>query len=164
MAKSVETVLYYNPGTPETMKHVAKMKSVLVRMGVRIRNIRPEQTGQTVGFLAGLEGFEELPRPEDLPVIPEEVLVLKQFSNQRLDELLLNLRKAGVPRIAIKAVLTQKNAAWPFYQLYRELREEHEIMHGLKKEEGAADGGAGKEEGAADGGAKREATAEGAAE
>ena len=38
MAKMMETVLYYNPGRPETMKHVAMMKSVLVRMGVRIRN------------------------------------------------------------------------------------------------------------------------------
>ena len=43
MAKMMETVLYYNPGRPETMKHVAMMKSVLVRMGVRIRNIGPEQ-------------------------------------------------------------------------------------------------------------------------
>ena len=39
MAKIMETVLYYNPGTPETMKHVARLKSVLVRMGIRIRNI-----------------------------------------------------------------------------------------------------------------------------
>ena len=43
MAKTAESVLYYNPGTPESMKHVAKLKSVLVRMGVRIRNrpVRP---------------------------------------------------------------------------------------------------------------------------
>ena len=78
MAKTAESVLYYNPGTPESMKHVAKLKSVLVRMGVRIRNIRPEQTGQTVGFLAGLEGFEEEEAGE-LPMIPEEVLVMKHF-------------------------------------------------------------------------------------
>ena len=37
MAKLTETVLYYNPGRPETMKHVAMMKSVLVRMGIRDR-------------------------------------------------------------------------------------------------------------------------------
>ena len=33
-------------------------------------------------------------------MIPVEMMVLKQFSNRRLDELLMNLRKAGVPRIA----------------------------------------------------------------
>ena len=58
MAKMMETVLYYNPGRPETMKHVAMMKSVLVRMGVRIRNIGPEQVLEKVGYLAGMEGYE----------------------------------------------------------------------------------------------------------
>ena len=57
MAKMMETVLYYNPGRPETMKHVAMMKSVLVRMGVRIRNIGPEQVLEKVGYLAGMEGY-----------------------------------------------------------------------------------------------------------
>ncbi|WP_321022576.1 DUF3783 domain-containing protein [Enterocloster bolteae] len=99
MAKMMETVLYYNPGRPETMKHVAMMKSVLVRMGVRIRNIGPEQ-----------------------------VMVLKQFSSQRLDMLLAGLRRAGVPRIALKAVLTEHNSDWTFYHLYQELKEEHETM------------------------------------
>ena len=51
-----ELVLYY---TPSPASHVAKLKSVLVRMGVRIKNISPEQVNQTVGYLAGLPGFEE---------------------------------------------------------------------------------------------------------
>ena len=63
MAKTTETVLYYNPGRPETMKYVAMMKSVLVRMGIRIRNIGPDQVMETVGYLAGMEGFQ--PRDTD---------------------------------------------------------------------------------------------------
>ena len=68
MAKIMETVLYYNPGTPETMKHVARLKSVLVRMGIRIRNIGPDQVNQTVGYLAGVPGFEENADAGQLPV------------------------------------------------------------------------------------------------
>ena len=148
MAKMMETVLYYNPGRPETMKHVAMMKSVLVRMGVRIRNIGPEQVLEKVGYLAGMEGYEAAggsagadgagaqgtdgertgAGPGELPVIPEEVMVLKQFSGQRLDMLLSGLRGAGVPRIALKAVLTEHNSDWTFYHLYQELKEEHETM------------------------------------
>ena len=143
MAKMMETVLYYNPGRPETMKHVAMMKSVLVRMGVRIRNIGPEQVLEKVGYLAGMEGYEAAggsagadgadgertgAGPGELPVIPEEVMVLKQFSSQRLDMLLSGLRRAGVPRIALKAVLTEHNSDWTFYHLYQELKEEHETM------------------------------------
>lgn len=157
MAKMMETVLYYNPGKPDTMKHVAMMKSVLVRMGIRIRNVGPEQVMETVGYLAGMDGFEAagagkavsadegLPGAEvvsadgDLPAgdvrsanpvpeIPVEMMVLKQFSNRRLDELLLNLRKAGVPKSGLKAVLTEHNSGWTFYHLYEELKEEHETM------------------------------------
>ena len=111
---------------------MAMMKSVLVRMGIRIRNIGPDQVMETVGYLAGMEGFQ--PRDTDgsadksLPEIPVEMMVLKQFSNRRLDELLMNLRKAGVPKIALKAVLTEHNSAWTFYHLYEELKEEHEAM------------------------------------
>ena len=133
MAKMMETVLYYNPGRPEKMKHVAMMKSVLVRMGVRIKNIGPEQVLEKVGYLAGMEGYEAAKEsagavPGKLPVIPEEVMVLKQFSGQRLDMLLSGLRGAGVPRIALKAVLTEHNSDWTFYHLYQELKEEHETM------------------------------------
>lgn len=137
MAVHKETVLYYNPGDPETAKHVALMKSVLVRMGIRIRNVGPDQIHETVGYLAGLEGYpsrEEAKgmldgQEDETPLaIPVEVMVLKQFSDRRLDELLMNLRRAKVPRIRLKAVLTEHNSHWSFYQLYEELRKEHEAM------------------------------------
>ncbi len=128
MVKKMETVLYYNPGTPETMEHTALMKSVLVRMGIRIKNISSHQVMEQVGYLAGLPGFESAGEVEELPQIPEQVMVLKQFSGSRIDALLMNLRKAGVPKIELKAVLTESNSKWTFYQLYEELRQEHEAM------------------------------------
>ena len=137
MAVHKETVLYYNPGDPETAKHVALMKSVLVRMGIRIRNVGPDQIHETVGYLAGLEGYpsrEEAKgmldgQEDETPLaIPVEVMVLKQFSDRRLDELLMNLRRAKVPRIRLKAVLTEHNSHWSFYQLYEELWKEHQAM------------------------------------
>ena len=157
-----ELVLCY---TPSPAPHVAKLKSVLVRMGVRIKNISPEQVNQTVGYLAGLPGFEEcanqvaelhkveksgkaekfgeaeksgeaekLDEVEKLPVIPEEVLVMKNFTSRRIDELLLGLRKAGVPKIALKAIITEQNSKWTFYQLYEELREEYQAMSAPREE------------------------------
>ena len=48
-----EMVLYY---APQPMPYVSKLKGVLVRMGVRIKNISPDQTGQKVGHLAGMPG------------------------------------------------------------------------------------------------------------
>ena len=146
-----ETVLYYTPQSTKSRT----LKGILVRMGIRIRNISQQQVNQTVGMLAGVPGFEEKtdatadtlkanktnadalsgadPAADTVKAspsqsIPEEVLVLHQFSEQRLDALLLALRKANV-RIALKAIVTEQNCGWTFYQLYEEIRQEHEKMH-----------------------------------
>lgn len=126
MAVAREMVLYYDP---EKTEKTRILKSVLVRMGIRIRNIGTEQTGQKVGYLAGLEGFAEQPGEpgEELPAIREEMMVLYGFSSSRLDELLRQLRRAGAS-VALKAVLTESNCAWSFYKLYEEIRAEHEMM------------------------------------
>lgn len=128
MAAAREMVLYYSP---EKSDKTRLLKGALVCMGIRIRNIGPEQVNQKVGYLAGLEGFDEEPQPQEqgeaLPVIPEEMLLLHGFSSGRLDALLKQLRKSKAT-VALKAVLTESNCAWSFYQLYEEIRAEHEMM------------------------------------
>ena len=123
-----EMVLYY---TPEQNENVNRLKGVLVRMGIRIRNVAPEQVDETVGALAGMQGFALSGRKEEEhPFIPEQMLVMHRFTGRRMDELLANLRKAGVPKIDLKAVVTPSNCSWSFYHLYEEIREEHEKMSG----------------------------------
>ena len=135
MAVTKEMALYYQPekdkqGGNDTK--AAKLKSVLVRMGIRIKNISPDQTSQTVGYLAGYDGFEEQIGEEAVPV-EEEILVMMNFSNRRIDELLMSLKRAGVPKIALKAVITDTNCKWKFSDLYQELKKEHDVMS--RKEE-----------------------------
>ena len=123
MAPLKEMVLYYNPNQSP---YAAKLKGVLVRMGIRIKNITPEQTGAGMpGFAADLTDTAD---QNPIPQIPEEILVMKNFTGRRIDELLLNLRKAGVPKIALKAVITEQNSRWTFYQLYEEIKKEHLAM------------------------------------
>ena len=60
---------------------VRLLKSVLIRMGIRIKNIRPEQAKETVGFLAGMSGYppleeREMPDVQETkatPQIPPEI-------------------------------------------------------------------------------------------
>lgn len=139
-----ETVLYYNPNKAA---HGAKLKSVFVRMGIRIKNISEAQLDETVGCLAGVNGFEaacaggsrDSLEAADITgeinisggaAIDEEVLVMKDFSDRRLNELLMQMRKAGVPKINLKAVVTEHNIGWTFRQLYEEIKKEHEQMSG----------------------------------
>ena len=138
MAVKKEMVLYY---TPEKSAEDQKMKGVLVRLGIRIRNISPEQANQKVGYLAGVPGFEESKETEEqLPVIPERMLVLCGFGERRLSEMLLQFRRAKVPPVPIKAVLTEKNCSWTLYKLYQELRMEHEAMSSGNSAEHTEDG------------------------
>lgn len=134
MQKLHETVLYYHTKEAGSEKRVRQLKGVMVRMGVRIRNIEPEQVLESVGYLAGMPGYpsrkEEGEAGQDLesakiPVIGQDVLVLRNFTSGRMDFLFYNLKKAGVPKIDLKAVITPQNAGWTFYQLYQELEKEH---------------------------------------
>ena len=132
----MELVLYYSTGDPRMKKQEMMMKSVLVRMGVKIRNVAPDQVMESVGYLAGVPGFEKrevLQQPEaeeKIPQITEQMLVKKDFTSRRIDTLLLNLRKAKVPKINLKAIVTEQNAGWSFYHLYEEIGEEHRRMNG----------------------------------
>ena len=76
MGRNRETVLYY---TPESTKKTAKLKAVLIQMGVRIKNIGACQVGERVGYLAGMDGYEKNEIGEALPLISQEVLVMKDF-------------------------------------------------------------------------------------
>ena len=131
----MELVLYYSTGDPRMKKQEMMMKSVLVRMGVKIRNVAPDQVLESVGYLAGVPGFEkreavDQAETEELPQITEQMLVMRDFTSRRIDTLLLNLRKAKVPKINLKAIVTEQNAAWSFYHLYEEIGEEHRKMNG----------------------------------
>lgn len=130
MANFRESVLYYNPSVSTK---TAQVKGVLVRMGIRIRNITPDQAVQTVGYLAGLEGFEEQPVPVEVPVMDEEILVMLNFTGSRIDELLVQLKKARIPKIELKAVVTETNCRWTLYKLYQEMKKEHDAVQ--KKED-----------------------------
>ena len=132
----MELVLYYSTGDPRMKKQEMMMKSVLVRMGVKIRNVAPDQVMESLGYLAGVPGFEkrevlqQSEAEEKIPQITEQMLVMKDFTSRRIDTLLLNLRKAKVPKINLKAIVTEQNAGWSFYHLYEEIGEEHRRMNG----------------------------------
>ena len=54
------------------------------------------------------------------------------------------LYTSGVPKIALKAIVTEHNCGWSFYKLYEELKEEHRLMteqaQAPQMEAGASDG------------------------
>ena len=121
-----EMILYY---TPEDRAHGPILRGVAARMGIKIKNLTPERCIQKIGYLTGAEGVERREVSVNFqkyaPVMEEEMLVLSGFTEERLEEFLGNLKKSGVPKIGLKAVVTETNAQWTAYQLYEQLKEEH---------------------------------------
>lgn len=127
-----ETVLYY---APEYVSHVPLLKGVMVSMGIKIKNLTPDRCIQKIGYLAGMEGFEkrdlsdrgrELLEKRCRSAMNREMLVFCGFADGRIDELLTELKKTGVPKIDLKAIVTETNAQWTPYELYEQLKQEHE--------------------------------------
>lgn len=125
-----ETVYIYNINDKETLR---KLQVALLRLKIRIKLISPEMLPHKVGYIAGLDDFEaDDVTTAALPAVTDEVMLLKGFNNARVDTLLAALRGAGIPRIKLKAVLTDTNKDWYFCDLCRELLREHQELNQCK--------------------------------
>lgn len=110
---------------------------VAARMGILCRVVEENQTGQTLGALLKLSGFawkEENQEDQEAKTSRERVpmqrrmMVLYGFTSRRLDEFLSNMKRMGIPRIALKAIVTPQNIGWTLEALYQELEKEDERM------------------------------------
>ena len=112
----------------ETVQALAA-EARLTAMGLpgRLIPVPRDRVGQTVGFLAGYQGFEARPGKEEAP--KDRVLVFCEVDRETLDQVLEALKAAGAPA-SLKAILTGTNAGWPFARLARELSAEHRAMGG----------------------------------
>ena len=133
MPKYKEVVLYYYTREEGYARRVRLLKSIMVQMGIRIKTIEPEQVLEQVGYLAGIDGYSPAQKPEELPLIHQDILVLHNFTRNRMDMFLSSIRRANVPKIDLKAVITPQNMGWTFYHLYEELMKEHKEMHSLPR-------------------------------
>ncbi len=121
-----ETVLLYNLNNEKGRK----IRFLLVRMGIRIRVVEKEDYGKPLGVLAGMKDVTL--EDENAPVedFPDEMMILRGFTDRRLDAFLKGMRSDGIERVDLKAILTPTNCRWNSWQLYKEIREEHETMTG----------------------------------
>ena len=120
-----ETVLMYNCSGPEW----AKLRQIFLMLRGRIRQVAPEQYGLT---LEELLSRSEESRPVEESFL-EPMLVFCGLAQGRLDQILTTMNRAGLPRIALKAMLTPTNKSWNSQQLWTELRLEHEAMTAQQK-------------------------------
>lgn len=105
------------------------LKMLCLRLKIKIRIITKEQYNQTLGALAGIDGF---PLKEEVYTgdgFTDEMLVFKGFDNALLDRFLMEFKKLHLTRIGLKAVLTEHNINWDSIALHEELLAEDKKMH-----------------------------------
>ena len=123
---ATETVLMYNCNGEQW----AKLRQIFLMLRVRIRPVEADQYGLTLEEL--------LDRSEEKAPVEEEfsdpMLVFCNLPHEKLDHLLTAMGRAGLPRIALKAMLTPTNRTWTSQQLWTELRREHEAMQAQRQQ------------------------------
>lgn len=120
-----ETILLYHFTDEERL---GKVKRALLPMGIRLKAVKREEYLQPLGCLAGVKEIEPTEGVYDGEDFEQEMMVMAGLSSQRVDAVILALRKSGAGRVDYKAVLTPTNQFWDSVKLYGEIRQEHEAM------------------------------------
>ena len=115
-----ETVLLYNCSGPQW----SKLRQVFVMQKLRMKAVEPGQYGLPLAQV--LEGSGETAGVEE--EFSDPMLVFCSLTGPQLDRLLGAMKRAKLPPIPLKAVLTPPHRDWTSQQLWQELRREHQAM------------------------------------
>ena len=115
-----EMVLLYNCSGPQW----SKLRQVFVMQKLRMKAVERDQYGLSLAQV--LEGSDETAGVEE--EFSDPMLVFCSLTGPKLDQLLGAMKRAKLPPIPLKAVLTPSNREWTSQQLWQELRREHQAM------------------------------------
>ncbi|MBE6837152.1 MAG: DUF3783 domain-containing protein [Ruminococcus sp.] len=108
---------------------ISRISNLCERFGFSFRNVSSEEANQTVGFLAGFNGFPGNNEKAENP--PEnECIVFSSVERETLDRFLTEMRNNEL-RVTLKAMITPHNQKWKLCDLITELEREHKTMHNL---------------------------------
>lgn len=123
-----ETVLLYNINNKNTRSII---QLIAVQMKIRVRTITPSQYHMPLGLLAFGKPEDQKEYLTDDPAgFDDAMLVFAGISGTRLHAFLAQMAKKRVPKIDLKASLTEHNAVWDSVTLHEELVKEHTSLHG----------------------------------
>ena len=113
-----ETILLYNLDSAAIRN---KIKFLCIQGGIHIRVVEKNQED--------MELYLRSENSEEKPSFNDPMLVFAGFTGQKLDQFLNAMRKQKIPKINLKAMLTEHNVKWDSMTLHDELAREHEAMN-----------------------------------
>lgn len=117
-----ETILLYH--VSDEIKNIIEI--ICQQLDVEVKCIKDTDIYQKMGYLLGIEGYERLENQETSNKMEKELLFFAGMSKEQLDILLDVFKAADIPFIPYKAMLTESNIEYLFYQLYENVAHEYE--------------------------------------
>ncbi len=121
---AVPTILLYSVPT-DLHREIAVLA---LELGIDCKKIARRRFTQCIGCHAGIPGYESTAECYEGRELPSPMLVFAGFSDRMLDRFLAAYKKAAIPEISCRAIVTQYNIGWNVLDLYQELVQEHESM------------------------------------
>ncbi|MFR6589891.1 MAG: DUF3783 domain-containing protein [Gallintestinimicrobium sp.] len=112
-------LIYFDAGNPQKKK---ELEGLAKTAGYDFVPVAAMQTGQKIGYLAGVSGYRETPLPVLAlpPRIGEDMLLFAQTTADMIDPALELLKKNRIS-IALKAIVTPYNIGWTLWNCIRSL-------------------------------------------
>lgn len=108
-----------------------KIKFSLAPLKISAVAVRKSDYNQPIGYLAGIKNVEPNNSRIFLEDFQDEMIVMHNFTNYSVEQLIKALVKCGIGRVALKAVITPTNKDWNSVQLYKAIKADHMEMNGL---------------------------------
>lgn len=121
-------VLLYHLG-PDSSRG-ERLRAILGELNIETVTIQKSQLNETVGYLAGLEGFASADDPYTGDGYETEFILMSNLGEALLDRFLAAMQAENL-RINHKAVVTEYNRYWTMKELIGEIGEEHDVFQAL---------------------------------
>lgn len=121
-------VVLYN--LSEDSSRGERLRSILKDLGISAEEITDKDLNETVGYLAGLEGYEQAKEDYEGSGSDEEFMLMCNLPESLLDRFLEMMMENGL-RINHKAVVTEYNKDYEFHELVDDIGGEHDVFQAL---------------------------------
>lgn len=103
-----------------------RLSMIAGALGIAVNEVKEEQAGQRLEALCGLSPLGPAVKKAK---IGGEMAVMAFFPDKLMDALFAAIRKNGLERPRLMAVLTPTNRVWTMERLYQELQKEYASLN-----------------------------------
>lgn len=86
-------ILLYNI---KDKKRAMDIRRVLMPLKIRIKNISPDEFAYPIGYLLGLEGYEESDTPAEDCFFEDEMMIMAGFTSYDIDQVIRGFHKRRI--------------------------------------------------------------------